>query len=260
MQFDYLELLSGEPIKVPDVGHLRSPKLKSIYPGSGIGYEMYNFYLSVLSWTKDSLLKCDRLFGLKGVDRLEAAESLTFFDTITLLKPTRDLLQEVLSFFMVEDLVWVGEKRKYVAVLTDDDEQHVSGEISRKNFESVRTKILQLNFLHLDKDDAVEAHHTSAKSEELWNKAQAYLKKQAEKKTQEDHPEYKLGNVVSKLCTLHPTYNLFNVGELTVFQLYDAFFQLSYMRSVQLSERIFSNHGGDKFNFGDWMKPILKNI
>ena len=95
---------------------------------------------------------------------------------------------------------------------------------------------------------------------ELWEKAQEYLRKQAEQTSGENKPEYRLSNIISKVCSIHPSYNLLNVYDLTIFQLYDAFFQLSYMRSSDLSERIFSNHGGDKFHFEDWLKPIQNNI
>lgn len=260
MHFRYFDLLSGEPVLVQGVGHLRSPQLKNIYPLSGVGYDGYNLYRAFLSWDKEQVLKYDKLFNFRGVDRVEAnAESLSAFDVVTLLPPTRALCIEVMSFFMVENVVWDEDNRKFVAYLTDDDGQHVSGEINRSNFEEVRNMMLQLNYINLEKD-VVEPHHTSEEARRLWEKAQGFLRKQAEKESGEDKPEYHLSNIVSKICASHPSYNLLNIGELTIFQLYDTFFQFGYMRSIQLSERIFSNHGGDKFNFNDWLKPISKNI
>ena len=119
--------------------------------------------------------------------------------------------------------------------------------------------MLQLNFIGLDQEDE-HVTHTSDHSKELWERAQSFLKKQAEAKEKEDKPEYHIGNIVSKLCSVHPSYNFLNVWKLTVFQLYDAFFQCSYMRSSDLNEAIFSNHGGDKFSFESWLKPIIQNI
>lgn len=260
MIFEYFDLLSGEPVFVEGVGHLRSPHLKEIYPLSGIGYTGYNLYRAFLSWDKEMLLKYDRLFQFRGVDKLaEKEEVLSVFDMVTLLKPSRELCAEVMSFFMMEDLVWDEENRKFVATLTDDDGQHVSGEINRSNFEEVRGMMLQLNYVNLDKDTVV-TKYSSEESKRLWEKAQQFLKQQAEKESGEDKPEYHLSNIVSKICASHPSYNLLNIGDLTIFQLYDTFFQFGYMRSIQLSERIFSNHGGDEFNFNDWLKPISKNI
>lgn len=160
---------------------------------------------------------------------------------------------------MSETIEWNDKSRKYVVYSTDDDEQHITGEISRQNFEDVRLSMLQLNFINLDQENE-HITHTSDHSKELWEKAQSFLKKQAEEQDNEDKPEYHIGNIVSKLCAVHPSYNLLNVWKLTVFQLYDAFFQCGYMRSSDLNEAIFSNHGGEKFSFESWLKPIIQNV
>lgn len=260
MRFEYFDVLSGEPIPIQGVGHLRSPCLKELSPSSGIGYNIYNLYLNFLSWDKDKLLQYDKIMGLRGVDRLAAEEKLTTYDVITLLPQTREFCREVLSFFMAETLEWDGASRKFVAYTTDDDEQHVTGEIGRDNFEDVRVLMLQLNFIGLNKEDERNIKHSSERSKELWERAQNFLRKQAETQESEDRPEYHIGNIISKLCAAHPSYNLLNVWKLTVFQLYDAFFQFGYMRSSNLNEAIFSNHGGEKFKFEDWLKPIIQHI
>ena len=159
---------------------------------------------------------------------------------------------------MLENLVWDEGRRCYL-VMTDDEEPTVVGEIDRDNFDEVRDMMLQLNFIGLDKDEA-PVTHSDAKSKELWEKVQGHLKEQSRKNAKEDKPEYRLSNIISKICAIHPSYNLLNIYNLTIFQLYDSFFQVSYMRSSDLNEQIFSNHGGDKFKFEDWLKPILKNL
>ena len=258
MKFDYFDMLSGEPIYVSDVGHLRSPKLKELCPSSGIGYAVYNMYLNFLTWDKAKMLQQDKLMGLRGADRLALEEKLTTYDVITLLPQTREFCREVLSFFIAEKIQWNDSGHKFTLVATAGEEQ-VIGEINRANFEDIRSLILQLNFIGLDQESGY-VKHTSAHSKELWEKAQKFLKQQAEANSSEDKPEYHIGNIVSKLCAAHPSYNLLNVWDLTVFQFYDAFFQLGYLRSSSLNEAIFSNHGGNKFRFEDWIKPILKNV
>lgn len=260
MRFDYFDMLSGEPIPVVGVGRLHSPSLKDICPSSGIGYGAYNLYINFLSWDKEKLLEFDRTMGLRGADRLAASDKLSTFDVITLLVQTREFCREVLSFFMSEELEWDENARKFIAyAVNDNGEKCAVGEIDRKNFEDVRDDILQLNFIGIDKDDE-PVKFESEHSKELWERAQKFLKEQNKKKEKDGKREYRIGNIVSKLCTAHPSYNFLNVFNLTVFQLYDAFFQLGYMRSSDLSEKIFSNHGGDKFKFEDWLKPILPHV
>lgn len=257
MRFEYFDMLSGEPIYIEGIGHLRSPFLRELRPMSGIGYRGYNLYLNILSWDKEHLLKYDQLMQYRGANKLNRG-CFNVFDVATLLPPTRELCRGVLSFFMVEDLVWDEQRRRYV-VVDPDNSSAIVGEINRDNFDDVRQSMLQFNFIGLDNDDK-PVIHTSDKARELWEQTQAHLKKQAENSSGEDKPEYRLGNIISKICSVHPSYNILNIYDLTIFQLYDAFFQVSYMRSADLSEQIFSAHGGEKFKFEDWLKPILTNV
>ena len=246
MYFDYFDMLSGEPLWLEGVGHIKSPLLRDICPSSGIGYKQYNLYLNFLSWEKKHLLKYDKLMQYRGASKLDR-EQFEVFDIATLLKQTRELYRGVLSFFIVENIVWDEANRRFaVCVNGEDDKQIVIGEINRDNFDHVRKIILQSNFIGLDKDEA-PIQHSSERSKELWERAQKYLEEQAKTNDKDSKPEYHISNIVSKLCAAHPSYNLLNIFNLTIFQLYDSFFQFGYLRSSDLNERIFSNHGGDYY-------------
>lgn len=260
MRIEYFDMLSGEPVLVRGVGHIRSPQLGELRPSSGIGYKTYNWYLSLMSWDKSQLLRYDALMQYRGVEKLEH-ERITMFDAVTLIQQTRELYRGALSFFMSENITWDSSSRKYIVHTAGEGETEpqVVGEINRNNFDDLRNLILQMNFIGLDKDGA-PVKHSSEKSKELWERAQGYLAEQTKRADNETHPEYRLSNIISKICAVHPSYNLLNIYDLTIFQLYDAFFQVGYMRSADLSEQVFCNHGGDKFKFEDWLKPILKNV
>lgn len=249
-------MLSGEPILVKNVGHLRSPILRELCP-LGIGHSAYNFYLNFLSWDKENLLEYDRLMKYRGVSKLENG-ALNTFDAATLLKQTREFCRGILSFFMLEELVWDDTGRRFIS-FTKDESPVAIGEINRENFDDVRKMMLQLNYIGIDGDES-PVSYSDQKSKELWERTQGYLKELSKKNAGIDKPEYHLSNIVSKLCAVHPSYNLLNVYDLTIFQLYDSFFQTGYIRSSDLNERIFSNHGGEKFKFEDWLRPILKNM
>ena len=257
MLFEYFDMLSGAPIHIHGIGHVRSPKLKEITPAGGMGQRTYSLYLSFLSWDKENLLKYVQLMRFRANDRLRQ-DVFNVFDVVTLLKQTRELCREVLSFFMLEGAEWDEKNRRFIMVAIDGDVKNQVGEINRDNFEDVRKAILQMNFIGLDQDEEpVKFANNTAK--ELWERVQKH-KKEFSSSTPKDKPEYHLGNIVSKLCAAHQSYNLLNVYDLTVFQLYDSFFQLGHLRSSDLNEQIFSNHGGDKFKFENWLKPILRNV
>jgi len=257
MIFQYCDMLSGEPIKVDGVGTLISPRLCKIKPQSGIGYSKYSLYLSCLSWDKEGFVSYANIMQFKNSDRLQAA-SLTAFDIIMISNELRDLCREVLSFFIEEKLIWENKRKCFV---TQKNEAPFStvGVINRKNFNDVRKMILQLNFIGLDEKQSVPKF-ANDKAKIAWENAQKHIQEQNKKARQnnDNKDEYSLGNVISKICAAHPSYNLLNIYDLTVFQLYDQFFEIAHLRSANLSEQIFSNHGGEKFRFDDWLKPIVK--
>ena len=73
-----------------------------------------------------------------------------------------------------------------------------------------------------------------------------------------ENKRFRIGNIISKLSVLPTGYTLFNIYELTIFQLYDQFIQYGYLRAMGLNEMVYSLNGGEKFKFEDWLKPITK--
>lgn len=252
MKLDYLDMLSGDPIYVEGVGHIRSPKLRELSP-SQTGHMKYNMYISFLIWEKEDLIKYDKLCGLRSADRLNN-EKLTTFDVVTLVESTKALCCEAMSFFMCEDLRWDEDNRRFCTFSRDGSETQI-GVVDNANFEEVRSAMLKMNYVTLDRDKA-PVKCANERTLKKWEKVQQYLADQAKNSSSKDDPRYHIGNIVSKLCCAHSSYNLLNVFDLTVFQIYDAFFQYGFLRASSLSENIFSNHGGDKFKFEDWLKPI----
>ena len=96
-------------------------------------------------------------------------------------------------------------------------------------------------------------------------KAQKKAAEEAKKKAAEEAAKKKadkrlqLGNIISKLSCVSTGYTLLNIYNLTVFQLYDQFFQYGYLRAMDLNEMAFSNHGGKNFDIQAWLKPIINN-
>lgn len=262
--FGYVDMLSGYPIPVEGVGRLKSPKLSDIFKSGGLGYKGYNLLISFLTWNIEEIVKYDKLVGINAADVLLKNDKLTTYDAITLVGQTRELCRDVLSFFMCEKVIWDEQSRSYITfVVNEDGDRKAVGSINKANFDEVKSLILNLNYIGLDKleDKTKDAKFESEQAKKLWDQVQQRLNELSDKKPEaKDKPEYHLANIVSKLCALGVGYNLINVWELTIFQLYDAFFQASYLRSSDLNERIFSNHGGKDFKFESWLKPITKYL
>lgn len=251
MSLSYEDLISGDPIFVQGIGHLKSPNLWQLKPTKGIGMWKYNLYLNVLVWDKSAFLKFIRTTRGRASEKLQD-DRLNVFDIVTLLEYTRELVHNSLKFFMVESLLW-DEKSRCFVVQTEDGKE--IGRINRDNFDTVRSLMLQLNYINVG-ESAQPTKHSSKKAQELWERAQKYLKEETAKSPQDKR--LALGNIISKLCAASTSYNLLNIYDLTVFQLYDQFFQYGYLRAMNLNEMAFSNHGGKDFDMQAWLKPIIK--
>lgn len=246
MMIPYEDLLSGDAIMIDGVGHFRSPQLKEMNQSGSVSWQTYNTFIYVVKSNRDEIT------GL--IPTTEPMDTL--FLTIINNDTIRELYRGVLDFFMLETVLYDADQQRFVVIeMTQQDEEniHVSivGEITEENLDDVREVILRMNYISL-KDTDIHMKFSSKAAEDAWLQIQKYQKQATER----DDSGHTIGNMISKLCAIHPSYNIFNIYDLTVFQFYDAFFQSAYMRSISFSEAIVSNHGSDSFNFNDWMKPV----
>lgn len=241
--------MSPDAIPAMKVGHIRSPQLKEMYPTTGIGWTKYSLYIYLMMSSPKQLAE---IGGDQNVQE-------TVWSAITSSAALRALFCEALSFFLMENVLYDDKHDLFLTYL--DNEAHsgntpkmsLVGVISKDNLDDVRAMVLVRNYISPSKAN-VDIKFASEKAREIWEKAQAYLEKESSNK--KENPRTSLGNIVSKLCAIHPSYNYLNVFDLTVFQLYDAFFQLCFMRSVEFSESIVANHGSKEFQYERWMDPV----
>lgn len=253
MKFTYEDLLTGVPIFVENIGHFRSPQIKELNPSTGIGYHQYNININILSWDKSDLIKIIKEISLKQYLLFEKASKLNAFDIISLQPYLLTMVKSSLEFFMCEDIKWDGSNNKFITQSKDNPSKTI-GEINRLNYDEVRDMILQMNYVNIGKDES-PMKHSSKRAKEAWEKAQKFL--QMESKKSKENKSFRLCNVISKLSVLPTGYTLFNIYDLTVFQLYDQFIQYGYLRAMDLNEKAYSVNGGD-YKFESWLKPIIK--
>lgn len=245
LNISYEDLLSGDCIYANGIGHVRSPKLKEMWPSSGIGWDRYNYYIFFLKIGENQLSLLD------GIDR---KENETLFECMVRHAELRELYLEAFSFFIAENVIFDDRGNRFLVYRQNDEnsQPQLVGIISTDNFDYVRAVILLLNYIPLDQTD-IQTTYESKAAEEAWKNMQRYLDQQEPTKKDES---MNIGNILSKLCAIHPSINYLNVFELTVFQFYDAFFQCCYMHSVSFTEAIVSNHGSKEFKYESWLKPV----
>lgn len=251
MKFSYEDLISGDSIPVSGVGHIRSPRLYELKPTQGIGSWNYNLYLNLLVWNKEELLKFMKISTGKPLRALTTDDKLGAFDTVTIIENSRESLQKAMAFFIDEELVWDAKGHKFLTRTKDTKEK--VGHIDRDNFDEVRDMMLQMNYINIEHSSKPHNFATD-KARKLWELAQKHLS-EAAKNTQTDK-RMQIGNIISKLSCVSAGYTLLNIYDLTIFQLYDQFFQYGYLRAMNINDMAYSNHGGKNFDIQDWLKPI----
>ncbi len=253
MKLLYEDLLSGEPIFIEGVGHIRSPKIKELNPTTGIGINVYNSYIRILAADKDNLIDAVSAVSNKQAAMLKQRDNFKTLDVVSLYPYYVQLVESALRFFIAEDLTWSKDGHFVVSEKSDGDTQYI-GKIDRENYDKVRNVILQMNYIDDGKEGKVITYSTK-RARDRWAYAEKYLK---ETENDEQNESLRLGNIISKLSVMSSGYTLLNIYDLTIYQLYDQFFQCSHLKLTSLNERVWSIHGGDKFKYEDWIKPISK--
>lgn len=248
MKLSYFELLSPEPVQIADIGGILSPTLRDI---SSLGYRTYQYYLTIL------LMDLKTYFQMAGQE--EAYESLSdeeksqisVFDLMTAVPESCELLQDVLNFFVMENVVFSPSHNGFIV---QNDMEDV-GIITRDNFASVSDYICQRN--------SIKSRQVEDLSKIKNKKALSIMKKiqkgraERDKQTKADK-DMELTNIISAVANKSHSLNILNIWDITVYQLWDCFTRIS-------NNNIYGIHAmsvaawGDKDNHFDassWFKSL----
>lgn len=260
MKLSYFELLSPDPVHIQKIGTIISPKLKDI---SSIGINTYQYYLSVL------LMDLNTYFTMIGQNEqfelLTEAEKaqLNIFDLFTISRDSINLLQTVLNFFIMEDVVYSTEHKSFLVQADKSDLKNVEalekhetvGIISKETYPQVCDIICQRNYIKSNKQDDL-SKVKSPKALEIMKKLQNGRAKKAKQSKADKNME--LGNIISAVANKSQSLNILNIWDLTVYQLWDCFWRLSN-NSIYNIQSMSVAAWGDKDNHFDaasWFKTI----
>lgn len=249
MKLDYYQLLSPEPVIFKQTGSFLSPTLREI---SRIGLPVYHTYLSFLFMTPEIFYSI--------TDEEKYSDSLSLYELITMgnspkIIQARETIAEALNFFMVEEVKYM-EEYKIFLVFNGKDENGSpipTGIIKKENYSLVCDIIAQRNNIRLKQEDVSLVKNEKAR--DIMRKIEKGRKKNSENPNTDK--SFELGNIISKVCSRHPSINLLNVYELTVFQLYDAFYNVTNQLVYDLQSAAVAYNGSNAvpdFNYTDWFK------
>lgn len=240
MKPNYFTLLSPDPISIPNVCSVLSPRLRDI---SAIGYDTYQYYLSIL------VMDVRTYFAMLG--QQEAYDLLTdeekarwnIFDCLLSTQQTRILLQDILNFFLRENVIYSPGKHGFLVQAEEKD----IGTVNAENYPAICDLICMRNCIRSQS----ETDLSQVKSKKALEIIQKLKKGRAEKSrlTKADK-NMELGNIISAVAGKSHSLNLINIWDLTIFQLWDCFSRLSH-NTIYAIQSMSVAAWGNKDNYFD---------
>lgn len=248
MRLSYFDLLSPDPVNIPGIGGILSPRLRDI---SSIGIQTYQYYLSVL------LLDLKSYFTMLGQE--EQYKSLSdkeksqiyLFDLLTINEQSINLLQSVLNFFIKENVIYSSQDKCFF-VQNDDA---VIGTVTKETYPQICDFICQRNCMKANQEEAF-SNVKSKKALEIMKKLQKGRTEKT-KQTKSDK-NMELGNIISAVANKSHSLNILNIWDLTVYQVWDCFSRLSNNTIYNIQSMSVAAWGNKDHSFdaAAWFKRI----
>ena len=236
-----LALLLGEKIKVGNLCVVKPIKISDISDPEQ--YEKYIQYLTIISYNTDDVI--DLYQAKKEYDSFspDAQSKITAFGLLISVEYFRNVLGQALQFFIEEELEY-DESLKAFFVYRG---KRKAATINQSNYNDVRSVILEMNHM---KNERAENEHVFANS-----KAKAIFEKLKNgRKKKVENNNIPLVDIISAVSVQSNTYNLFNIGGLTIYQLYDQFSRLDAKSQIDVYGLKWAAWGTEPFDFSMWYK------
>lgn len=236
MIVDELWLVGGSEIRYADGVTVYQPKLSDIWDPQ-IGTAKYEQYVNIFG------IRTSDLFGKDERIPSEILTHMHIFDVLTGLEDLRKVLTEALNFFVAEEVVYYPEERMY---RTD-----CGGVIQRENFEALANIILHISCMKTREPEAPK--FSSEKAQRIYEKIKKG-RETASKMQKNANSDMSLSNIISKVSAKSSSYNLLNIGGLTVWQLFDQFACLCLNSQIEIVGLRWAAWGKEDFDFAAWYK------
>lgn len=228
-------LIRGKNIYVNGIGTFKQMSLDVIFEDLDIYYSYLNFIVVSIEDYLKSIKQEELISGFKQ-------HGLTMLDICTNNEEEKQWLIDALSYFFVGEVYFDSG-----FILKSPDQECL---ITRDNFPIIKNVIKEINGLKVDSKE--EETYSNDKAREIAEK----LKKAKEEisKNSKDGESTKLDCITSSVSARHPSLNLLNIWDLTVYQLYDQYNRLTLVDSFNIGSMHYANWGGEFKS--SWSKNI----
>ena len=256
MKLHYIDHISPYGVMLRGVGRIHSPILSDVLK---IGYYQYQRVLTLFLYTPEKYFSdlSTEMHMENPWDKLsnDQKNSITMFGILTGNEEARSELISGLALFVCGDLEW--DMTHSAIVIDKREDGSVGGFIDVKNYSTVVKVILQMLDISVDDIPEETPKFKTEKDRLFYEKFQAKKKKFAQNKKTD--PNFELPNMISLLCTFHPSLNYSNIFDLTIGQVRDTFSQLLKAKQLSIADMNYSVWGG-KHDPNQWIERIDKEI
>lgn len=254
LELPYGYLLSATPINISGIGTAVSPKLSDLYEDTNLNKYYYNIAKLIVSGTTEDLLTFVKKTDSNAItfDPYDTDKGvLSKYEILVKTPSLRDLFKKSLSLFFKNIIVYSNEEKCFLT-FKNSELDSLSGIINKNTFPLCCSVISQLMHAGSGKDKKDENDLSSLPEDAA--KALRAFEKYSKQKDVSNYKNYQIDNIISKMCAAGCGYNLLNIYNLTVWQLYDQFEAYSQCRISAIAERSFSVWGGEDFDYETWLK------
>ena len=251
---DNFSILGGEPISFGTF-EIYQPTLDTIRK---IGYQRYSQITNLLTISESDLLV---FFDKEKITNF-SSNPLEYLYEKSLQEPQFFFsLREGFLLYLKKDLFLDKNKKVFKIIV----KQEVNGElfdsaliIDKELFYQIQEIIRKINFIESEQEDEIISDNEEMKKKfEASRKKLKLAKAKAKRKDRDDSKKIDFYLFVSALCVFSPSYNLFNVWDLTIYQFYIQFkmnqFKEDYESNVKIA---LSGMSKKKIDLQYWIKQI----
>jgi len=259
VRLDYGTQLSPHPVKL-SIGSLRKPTLGDISnPAFGMSFEKFYYYELLMKLTPE--IYYSTFSGDEGAsywnslsEEQQAEENI--FDIIINSPPLAHDFLEMFNFFFVETVIL---QDGFFVLLKPDTEVNddldleqiqdkIVGVMTSESFDVVIDLMQQICCIHdKEEDEEEEPVFKNEIAKKLFLKMQEAEKQRAKEKKADLN--FTIPNIISAVASKHPSINLVNIWDLTMFQLMETFSRIQMNAVYDINALRVSVWGDEKKTF-----------
>lgn len=215
-----MSLLLGKPIFTDEIGYVYSPTLNEI---ESIGMYGYLHYLSII---------------INKPDQFQSYE--VYYGELIRHKESQQFLTNAICFFTKNDFVFSSDLKSFISSnYYNKNGSIIYFRINKDNFLSFVNSVRLVNSLKVEQ----EVKYSGDKAKQMAEKFKKLREKYEKAFKKDDDLDYT--DIISTVASRHPSVNLSNIGEITLYQLMDKFRRLHNIDEYNINIQALMNGAKD---------------